>query len=88
MPIETLTRYDAWRGIETIGDWFTMARNGRTARCQISTHPLGWELRLIGATTDGFELTQVCRTEQEVFDLGDEWKGKMFAKGWTAPSGT
>jgi hypothetical protein len=28
----------------------------------------GWELRSIGATRDGCELTQVCRSEREVFD--------------------
>lgn len=82
MPIETLTRYNDFHGSEIIGDWFVLIRNGRTARCQIRTHPLGWELRLIGAAKDGFELTQVCRTEREVFDLGDEWKAKMGLKGW------
>jgi hypothetical protein len=62
----TLTRYDAWRGSEVIGDWFVLTRGDRIARCQIRTHPLGWELRLIGAAKDGFELTQVCRTERDV----------------------
>lgn len=87
MPIDTLTRYDAWRGVEPIGDWFVLTRDGRQARCEIRTHPLGWELRLIGAARDGFEPTHVCRTEREVFDTGDEWKAKMVEKGWMATCG-
>jgi hypothetical protein len=36
-PVTTLARYDAWRGIETIGDWFVLRRGDRTARCEIRT---------------------------------------------------
>ena len=50
-----LARYDAWRGVEVIGDWFILRRGDRQARCEIRTHPLGWELRLIGGARDGFE---------------------------------
>lgn len=79
---EALTRYDAWRGVEIIGDLFTLSRNDQRARCELRTNPLGWELRLVGASKDGFELTQVCKTEHEVFDVGDDWKAKMLAAGW------
>lgn len=80
--ISTLARYDAWRCVQVIGDWFVLTRNGSQARCEIRTHPLGWELRLIGAAGDGFETTQVCKTEQETFDTADRWKAAMLDKDW------
>jgi CheY-like chemotaxis protein len=80
--VDVLKRYDAWRGVEVIGDWFVLERDDRQARCEVRTHPLGWELRLSGVLQDGFDLTQVCRTRREVFDTGDSWKAKLLLKGW------
>jgi CheY-like chemotaxis protein len=85
-PIQTakqeLARYDPWRGAQTIGDLFVLLRNGRTARCELRTHTLGWELRLTGAAREGFELSQVCRTEGEVLETADQWKARLIVKGW------
>lgn len=79
MPIESIVRYDAWRGVQMIGDWFVLTKRHGVRSGRIR---LGWELRLIGATRDGFELTQVCRSEDEVFDVRNQWKAKMALKGW------
>ena len=82
MPVEVLQRYDPYRGPFIIGDFFTVAKTGRTVRCQISTHVLGWEVRLIGASPDGFEWTQVCRSDDEVLTTCEQWKAAMQATGW------
>lgn len=80
--LDVLPRFDPWRGPEAIGNWFVMKLDGREARCEIRTHPSGWELRLTGVLQDGFELTQICRSKREVFDTGDAWKAKLVVKGW------
>ena len=82
-PIEVLARYDSWRGSVVIGDLFTLTKKGREVRCQLSTHAFGWELRLLGLETDGFERTTVCRTEELVFATADDWKSKLNQKGWS-----
>lgn len=59
-----------------------MRKGEHTARCRLTTHPLGWELRL----TAGDELlqSQVCRAQEHVFGTGEKWKAAMNKKGWTA----
>jgi hypothetical protein len=61
---------------------WTLAKGTRTAECVITTHPLGWELRV---TLDG-ELvrSQVCKTETGTLDTSDGWRRDWRAKGWTA----
>jgi hypothetical protein len=61
-----------------LGDCFVLARGPFQSRCEIRTHSLRWELRLFGATRDGFDMTQVCKAEQDVFDLGDQWRARWF----------
>ena len=53
----------------------------RQALCQLWSHQLGWELRLI---IDGGEVTrsQVCRSNHEILDAQDQWKAAMVSKGW------
>jgi hypothetical protein len=80
--LDVLPRFDPWRGPEAIGNWFVLKRDDKEARCEIRTHPSGWELRLTGVLQDGFELTQICRSKREVFDTGDAWKAKLVVKGW------
>ena len=38
--------YESYRGSEQIGILFTLARDQLQMRCEVSTHVLGWELRL------------------------------------------
>ena len=41
---------------------------------------LGWDIRLF---VDGqFVRSQVCRTQDEVFDTIDEWQAALRQKGW------
>ena len=82
LEVDGLKRYDPWVGSEMIGDCFVLKRDDRQARCEVRTHPSGWELRLAGVLQDGFDLTQVCRTQREVFETADKWKAKMHTRGW------
>ena len=36
---------------------------------------------MIGAQLEVVQ-TQVCRTQEEVFDVGEEWKNGMIENGW------
>jgi hypothetical protein len=48
--------------------------------CELWSHEFGWELRLV---VDGGELTrsQVCRSQDEVLDVTEQWKAAMVGKG-------
>jgi hypothetical protein len=54
----------------------------RQALCELWSHQLGWELRLV---VDDGELTrsQVCHTEDEILDTQEQWKAAMVGKGWS-----
>jgi hypothetical protein len=80
--MDALRPYDSFRGIEPLGQTWTLKKDARTADCALTTHPLGWELKV----TLGDELvrSQVCKTETSVFDTSDEWRRQWEAKGWTA----
>ena len=51
----------------------------REAVCELWSHQLGWELRLV---IDGGELTrsQVCRSNDEILDVQEQWKSAMVGK--------
>ena len=71
MPPEVLQRF-TWDGTtRELGDLFRLTKGRKTARCQITTHFLGWECRLLV----GQELIQlqVCRTQEEVLAVGEQW---------------
>lgn len=82
MPPEVLQRL-AWNGTpQELGDLFILHKNRRTARAQLLTHQLGWEVRLlVGSQLDVVQM-QVCRTQDEVFTTGDRCKTAMTQKGW------
>ena len=82
MPLQILQRPD-WHGTaKELGDVFVLHKDRRDARAVIFTHQLGWEVRLlIGAQAEAVQ-TQVCRSQEEVFTTGEQWKVAMSAKGW------
>ena len=52
------------------------------AKAVIFTHSLGWEVRLVIGVQAEVVQTQVCRTQEEVFATGEQWKIAMCEKGW------
>ena len=80
MPPEVLQR-DDWRdGPRKQGETFKLTKGRKRAACELWSHPLGWELRLMA----GSELlqSQVCRSQDEALDTSDQWKKAMIEKGW------
>ena len=82
MPLHVLQR-PHWHGTPVaLGELFILHKNRRVAKAVIFTHLLGWEVRLmIGAQLEVVQ-TLVCRTQEEVFVTGEQWKAAMGEKGW------
>jgi hypothetical protein len=76
-----LKRYDDYAGIQRIGRMWALSQGPRVLHCTLTTHPLGWELRLtIG---DSMSRTQVCKIEPDVFEAAAAWRAEAEQKGWT-----
>lgn len=75
-----LVRYDYYRGPQQLGKMWTANRDALTMRCEIATHPLGWELRLYSGKH--FLRSQVCKSEDDVFTVSDAWQAEAKSKGW------
>ena len=54
----------------------------RQAVCELWSHPLGWELRLV---VDGGDLrrSQVVRLNDEILAVTEQWKTAMVERGWS-----
>ena len=73
-----LRPYNDFLGIEPIGDLWTLRQGERSLRCEVITHPMGWELRIWSGET--FLRSQVCKTQDAVFDVMDKWRDEATAK--------
>jgi hypothetical protein len=60
---------------------WTLTKGAKTATCEVWSHVLGYELRAV----IGAELvqSQVCRSQDEMIRLQQEWRGAFEAKGWS-----
>ena len=84
MTIEVLQRL-AWNGTpKELGDLFRLQKNRREARAVLSSHQLGWEVRLLVGRQLEAVRTQVCRSQEDVLSTGEPWKAAMLAEGWKA----
>jgi len=80
MPPEVLQRF-SWDGKpRELGDLFVIHKANNTARCQLMSHELGWECRLL--VGNELMLSQVCRDQDSALTTGEEWKAAMLGKGW------
>jgi len=73
-----------WTGVaHHLAEMWRLNKTNRTARCNLRSHPYGWELVL---EVDG-ELvrSQAFRESDPVFDAANEWKDKMLGTGWHQP---
>jgi hypothetical protein len=78
-----LARYDYYKGPQRLGDLWSLRRDTSTLACLLSTHRLGWELRLMSGSR--MLRTQVCRTEGEVRQTSDAWRAEALQKGFSGP---
>ena len=82
MPHQVLQRHD-WHGTpRELGELFILHKDRREARAVLVTHQLGWEVQLLVGTQLEVVQTQVCRSQDEVFTTGEQWKVAMMEKGW------
>lgn len=51
-------------------------------RCLIYTHQFGFELRLLLGSKADLLRSQVCRSDDEVLTIGEQWKAKLLEEGW------
>ena len=77
-----LRAYDADLGTEPLGELWRLEHAGRALRCVLTTHTLGWELKVWAG--EEFSRSQVCKTQDDVFDVSAAWRAEAIAKGWTA----
>ena len=78
-----------WHGSPAnLGELFILHKNRREAECQIQSHQIGWELRLIIGSQLEIVQTQVCRTQDEVLTTSEQWKAAMTEKGWRSNAAT
>ena len=84
MATQGLRTFNSYAGPEPVGETWRLQKSGRVLRCELLTHALGWELKV----WEGAELarSQVCKTQDHVFDQSAAWKAEAITKGWTEPS--
>jgi hypothetical protein len=79
--MDVLQRHTWYGEPKELDDCFRLRKGARLAVCRVWTHQFGWELGLVINTE--LRRSQVCRSQEEVFSTGEEWKTAMVAKGWS-----
>jgi hypothetical protein len=65
---------------ERLSPAWTLTKGTKTASCEVWSHVFGFELRaLVGAE---MVQSQVCRSQDDVIRVQDEWRATFEAKGW------
>jgi len=59
---------------------WTLRKGAKTVECAVWTHVLGVELRAF--VGDELLQTHVCKSQEEVIRVQDEWRAAFEAKGW------
>jgi hypothetical protein len=66
---------------ERLSPAWTLTKGTKTAVCEVWSHVLGFELRaLVGAE---MVQSQVCRSQDEMIRVQEEWRAAFEAKGWS-----
>jgi hypothetical protein len=76
-----LKRDQFYEGPKRLEDRWMLKRDQLTMRCMLSTHRLGWELKL--ASGAGFLRSHVCKSEGEVTSVSEAWQAEAKLKGWS-----
>lgn len=76
-----LKRYDYYKGPQSLGEQWTLTRGAISLVCTLSTHSLGWELRLKAGAN--FLRSQVCKNESDVATTREAWLAEAKTKGWS-----
>lgn len=86
-PYESVPQRPDWREPPAmLGEGWSLRKgvcgHPRQAVCELWSHQLGWELRLV---IDGGDLrrSQVVRSNDEILTVGEQWKAAMVGRGWS-----
>lgn len=63
-----------------MGALFVASKDTRRLHCLLSSHPLGWEVRL--QLAGELLRSQVCKHDADVFKTAETWKAEAEGKGW------
>ena len=61
---------------------FRLKKGSNRAVCEVWSHSRGWELRL-EVSSELLLRTQICETEEEVYNASTRWRQAMHEKGWS-----
>jgi len=75
-----LMLFNPAKGVQDMGNVWTLSKAGKRLMCALHTHPMGWELRV----WYGPELvrSQVCKTPDDVVSTAEKWKATALTDGW------
>jgi hypothetical protein len=79
--LTTLRPYDDYRKVQILGELWKATKGDHKLRCEIRTHPMGWEL-LVFVGLD-MHRSQVVKAEAAAFETSNQWKAEARTKGWT-----
>jgi hypothetical protein len=79
-----LLSYDHDIGIQDLGTMWDLQKGPSHLRCELRTHPLGWELR--ASLSNDLTRSQVCRAPGEVFRTAEQWRATAEARRWAEPT--
>jgi hypothetical protein len=76
-----IPRRECFTQPERLSPAWTLTKGPKTAVCEVWSHVLGVELRAVV----GAELVQsrVCRSQDDMIRVQDEWRAAFEAKGWS-----
>jgi hypothetical protein len=77
--VNTVQRQDWYGPPVFLGAAWRLTKAGREAVCELWSHQLGWELRLM---VGDLRRSQVCRSHDDVLDTQEHWKVAMSGRGW------
>jgi hypothetical protein len=66
---------------ELLSPVWTLTKDRRAAICELWSHALGFELRLM-VSGDSMPRTQVCRSQEELITFQESWRQALEDQGW------
>jgi hypothetical protein len=81
-----IPRRDFFDGPVRLQQVWTLTKDRRAAVCEVWSHELGYELRLL-ISGDDLPRTQVYRTVEEFATYQESWRQALEAQGWRKAAG-
>lgn len=66
---------------ERLSPAWTLVKDRRAALCEVWSHKLGFELRLM-ISGDDLPRTRVCRSQEELIAFQESWRQALEEQGW------